>query len=79
MVSIYTKSNELVSNYTNSNGHIYTNSNELVSIYTNSNGPILYNLFFFNMFSCILSFDDMPFVLLSYKLRFGTQLPVGPL
>ena len=28
------------------------------------------------MFSCILSFDDMPFVLLSYKLRFGTQVPV---
>ena len=29
------------------------------------------------MFSCILSFDDMPLVLSSYKLRFGTQVPVA--
>ena len=28
------------------------------------------------MFSCILSFGDMPLVLSSYKLRFGTKVPV---
>ena len=31
----------------------------------------------FSMFSCILSFVDMPMVLSTYLLRFGTQVPVG--
>ena len=48
----------------------------VVSIYTNSNEHNFIKSCFL-MFSCILSFDDMPLVLLSYKLRFGTQVPVA--
>ena len=45
-------------------------------IYTNSNEHNFIKSCFF-MFSCILSFDDMPLVLSPYKLRFGTQVPVS--
>ena len=50
--------------------------NTNISIDTNSNEHIFIKSCF-SMFSCILSFDNMPLVLSPYKLRPGTQVPVG--
>ena len=55
------------------------NSINSVSIYTYRNDHYLYKIDIFPMFSCILNFVDIPMVLSTYQLRFGTQVPVDRL